>query len=83
MQALASLLALCSTTDAFIAASGFIAFPPAAKLAFLVFGPMFDFKLFWLYNLLFKRRLILALALGLFLATGLICWRLGPLLFPN
>jgi uncharacterized membrane protein YraQ (UPF0718 family) len=83
MQALASLLALCSTTDAFIAASGFIAFPPAAKLAFLVFGPMFDFKLFWLYNLLFKRRLILALALGLFLATGLICWRLGPVLFPN
>ena len=83
MQALASLLALCSTTDAFIAASGFIAFPAAAKLAFLVFGPMFDLKLFWLYNLLFKRRLILALGLGLFLVTGLICWRLGPLLFPS
>ncbi len=83
MQALASLLALCSTTDAFIAASGFVAFPASAKLAFLVFGPMFDLKLFWLYNLLFKRRLILALALGLFSVTGLLCWRLGPLLFPN
>jgi hypothetical protein len=44
---------------------------------------MFDLKLFWLYNLLFKRRLILALALGLFSVTGLLCWRLGPLLFPN
>ncbi len=83
MQGLASLLALCSTTDAFIAASGFIAFPASAKLAFLVFGPMFDLKLFWLYNLLFKRRVIVALASGLFIVTGLACWRLGPLLFPN
>jgi uncharacterized membrane protein YraQ (UPF0718 family) len=72
-------LALCSTTDAFIAATSFPSFPLSAKLAFLVFGPMFDLKLYWLYGLLFRRRTILILALGLFLGIGLICWRLHAL----
>ena len=35
-------------------------FPFAAKLGFLLFGPMFDLKLFWLYGLLFKRRFVVA-----------------------
>jgi hypothetical protein len=74
-------LALCSTTDAFIAASSFPSFPMTAKLAFLVFGPMFDLKLYWLYGLLFKRRAVLLLALGLFLSIGLISWRLNALGF--
>jgi len=77
---LAAILALCSTTDAFIAAS-FTAFPFAAKLGFLLFGPVFDLKLFWLYGLLFKRRFIIALGLGLFLIIGLICWRLSAVPF--
>ena len=74
-------LALCSTTDAFIAATSFPAFPMSAKLAFLVLGPMFDLKLYWLYNLLLKRRTILWLASGLFVAIALICWRLNALGF--
>ena len=75
---LAVLLAVCSTTDAFIAAS-FATFPFASKLAFLLFGPVFDLKLFWLYGVLFKRRFVILLALGLFLAIALICWRIAGL----
>lgn len=76
MMLAALALALCSTTDAFIAATSFPGFPMTAKLAFLVFGPMFDLKLYWLYGLLFRRRVVLLLGLGLFAGTGLICWRL-------
>jgi len=72
MMALSSLLALCSSTDAFIAAT-FVAFPFTAKLAFLIFGPLVDVKLFFLYGLLFRRRFVLLLSVGLFLAIGLIC----------
>ncbi len=80
MMGLSALLALCSTTDAFIAAS-FTTFPFAAKLAFLVFGPVFDLKLFWLYGVLFKRRFILGLGLGLFLIIALLSWRIAGMQF--
>jgi uncharacterized membrane protein YraQ (UPF0718 family) len=75
LMGLAALLALCSTTDAFIAWT-FTTFPPAAKLAFLLFGPVFDLKLFWLYGVLFKRRWVLALGVFLFVFVFLACWRL-------
>ena len=78
LMGLASVLSVCSTTDAFIAAT-LTAFPMAAKLAFLVFGPMLDFKLLFLYGAAFSKRFILLLALGLFLTIGLICWRIGSL----
>jgi uncharacterized membrane protein YraQ (UPF0718 family) len=48
MMALAYLMSLCSESDAFVASS-FVAFGPAAQLAFLVFGPMVDTKLTALY----------------------------------
>lgn len=48
MMALAFLMSLCSESDAFVAAS-FVAFGPAAQLAFLVSGPMLDMKLGALY----------------------------------
>jgi hypothetical protein len=51
----------------------------AAKLAFLVFGPMLDFKLLFLYGAAFSRRFILLLAAGLFVVIGLLCWRLATL----
>jgi hypothetical protein len=51
---LAFVLSLCSESDAFIAAS-FTSFGPAAQLAFLVFGPMVDFKLAALYMGTFRR----------------------------
>jgi hypothetical protein len=76
MMALAGAIALCSTTDAFVAAS-FTMFPMAAKLAFLLFGPVFDLKLFWLYALVFRRRWVIGLGASLFLGIGFVCWRLG------
>jgi len=75
LMGLAAILALCSTTDAFIAWT-FTTFPSAAKLAFLLFGPVFDLKLFWLYGVLFKRRYVALLAVFLFALIFLICWRL-------
>jgi uncharacterized membrane protein YraQ (UPF0718 family) len=79
LMLLAAALALCSTSDAFIAATQFTSFPFAAKLAFLVFGPMFDLKLFWLYGLIFRRRFVILLSLGLFVAIWFICWRVSAL----
>jgi uncharacterized protein len=54
MMALAFVLSLCSESDAFIAAS-FVQFGAAAQLAFLVAGPMVDFKLSALYMGTFRR----------------------------
>ena len=65
MMVLAAILSLCSTSDAFIAAT-FIAFPGVAKLAFLVFGPMFDLKLLFIYSAVFRKRFVVGLAVGLF-----------------
>ena len=78
MMLLAGGLALCSSTDAFIAAS-FTAFPFAAKLAFLTFGPVFDVKLAFLYSVVFKRKFVIGLAVGLFVAIALICLRIAAL----
>lgn len=78
MMVLRFLLALCSTSDAFIAAS-FVSFPFVAKLAFLVFGPMFDIKLFFLYGLVFKRWFVVAMGIGLFIAVAVLCMRLTVL----
>ncbi|AYN44025.1 hypothetical protein D9753_33895 [Streptomyces dangxiongensis] len=44
LAGLAVLLAVCSEADAFVAAS-LTGFPPTARLAFLVVGPMVDLKL--------------------------------------
>jgi uncharacterized protein len=55
MMGLAFLMSLCSESDAFVAAS-FVAFGPAAQLAFLVSGPMIDLKLGTLYVGTFSRR---------------------------
>jgi hypothetical protein len=57
MMALAVLMCLCSEADAFVAAS-FTTLHPAAKLAFLVLGPMFDLKLLMLYTRVFRPRLM-------------------------
>lgn len=78
LMGLASVLSVCSTTDAFIAAT-LTTFPMAAKLAFLVFGPMLDFKLLFLYGAAFSKRFILLLTVGLFAVIGLVCWRLSTL----
>ncbi|HEY5894727.1 MAG TPA: permease [Chthoniobacterales bacterium] len=76
LTALAGLLSLCSTSDAFVAAN-FVAFPLAAKLAFMVFGPMMDLKLLFLYSLVFRKRFTVALAVALFVGIGLLCVHLA------
>jgi uncharacterized protein len=78
MIGLAFGLAICSTSDAFIAAS-FVSFPFVSKLAFLVFGAMFDVKLLFLYQLVFRRRYVFGLGIGLLVVVALICLRLSTL----
>jgi uncharacterized protein len=72
MMTLSGMLTLCSTSDAFIAAT-FVTFPLVARMAFLIFGPMFDLKLIFLYSALFRKRFVVALGAALFLLIGLIC----------
>jgi uncharacterized membrane protein YraQ (UPF0718 family) len=69
LMLLAFVLSLCSTSDAFIAAT-LDKFSWGAKLAFLTFGPMMDVKLLFLYQTVMRRRFIASLAIGLFLAIG-------------
>lgn len=79
LMVLALLLSLCSTSDAFIAAN-FLAFPASAKLAFMVFGPMMDLKLLFMYGLVFTKRLTFSLALALFIVIAALALSLAPLL---
>ena len=71
LMALAIVLSLCSTSDAFIAAP-MTAFSMAAKLAFLVFGPMMDIKLLFMYSSVFQRKVVVSLLVGLFILIGLL-----------
>ena len=73
MMALAFALSLCSESDAFVAAS-FVQFGVGPQLAFLVFGPMMDAKLAFLYNATFSKgflRLVLGVVAGVTLVGTL------------
>jgi len=61
MMGLAILFCLCSEADAFVAANFPMAWPAASKIAFLVLGPMLDFKLYLMYTRVFRNRLILTI----------------------
>ena len=85
MMVLAFILSLCSTSDAFVAATLKVASPSqayeyAAKLGFLVFGPMVDVKLLFMYASIFRAKFVWMLVCGLFLLIGIICslWSLIP-----
>jgi uncharacterized protein len=82
MMLIAGVLTLCSTSDAFIAAT-FTSFPIPARMAFLIFGPMFDFKLLFLYSALLKKRTVLALGIGLFIIVGVLCVAFLPGIYAN
>jgi len=69
LMVMAFVLSLCSTSDAFIAAT-LDKFAYGAKLAFLCFGPMMDLKLLFLYQTVMRRRFIIGLALALFVVIG-------------
>jgi uncharacterized membrane protein YraQ (UPF0718 family) len=73
MMALAFALSLCSESDAFIAAS-FVQFGVGPQLAFLVFGPMMDSKLAFLYSATFSKgflRTVLVVVAGVTLVGTL------------
>ena len=48
------------------------------RLAFLVFGPMMDVKLLFLYSTILSRKFILILAAGLFIGIGTLSVLLEP-----
>jgi uncharacterized membrane protein YraQ (UPF0718 family) len=57
LMGIAFVLSLCSEADAFVAVS-LTPFPVGAQLAFLVFGPVVDAKLAFLYSAAFRRRFV-------------------------
>jgi len=72
MMVLAFVLSLCSTSDAFIAAN--FPVPHSAKLAFLVFGPMMDVKLVFMYLSVFRSKFVVTLAICLAIAIGVLSY---------
>jgi uncharacterized membrane protein YraQ (UPF0718 family) len=73
MMALAFVLSICSTVDAFVALTFARTFSTGAILAFLVFGPMVDIKSLMMFLGVFRRRavaylVLLPLAMVLFAA---------------
>jgi uncharacterized protein len=73
MMLLALIVSLCSNVDAFFALSFANTFAPSALVAFLVFGPMIDFRALALFSRSFSPRtiVIMTLLVGqlVFLAT--------------
>ena len=88
MMGFAVAFCLCSEADAFVAANfqPIELWPPASKLAFLVLGPMLDFKLYLMYTRVFRQRLIFTIitsvVIQVFIYTVLVHyigeWTLGP-----
>lgn len=62
MIALAVILSVCSTVDAFIALAFAGSFNAGSLLAFLVYGPMVDIKSTLMFLRVFRRRTVLYLA---------------------
>lgn len=78
MMGLAFVLSLCSTSDAFIASTFVHSFPAGALLAFMVFGPMLDFKNSLMLLSLFKTKFALYLFFlifaSVFIGSVVISW---------
>lgn len=72
MQALAFLLSVCSTVDAFLALAFVGSFTTGSILAFLSFGPMVDIKSTLMFMGVFQRKTVLYLILLPLLMTLLI-----------
>ncbi|MCB0044116.1 MAG: permease [Caldilineaceae bacterium] len=63
MQALAFVLSVCSTVDAFLALAFVGSFTAGSILAFLTFGPMVDIKSALMFLGVFRRRIVFYLIL--------------------
>jgi uncharacterized membrane protein YraQ (UPF0718 family) len=72
MQALAFILSICSTTDAFVALGFANTFTLGSILGFLTFGPMVDIKSTLMFLGVFRKRIVVYLVLLPFLMTTLI-----------
>lgn len=82
LMTLAFILSLCSTSDAFIAAT-LAKFTWGAKLAFLVFGPMLDVKLLFLYQTVLRKKFILYLSASIFIVIWLVAIAVQKWLIPS
>lgn len=76
MMGLAFLLSICSTSDAFIAASFGGMFDHGPLLAFLVFGPMMDLKNMLMMLSAFRLRVVLSIAVLTFTLVLASVWLL-------
>ncbi len=72
LMGLAFVLSVCSTSDAFLAAS-LGAFSYASKMAFMVLGPMLDVKLLFLYLTVMRKRFLAIFCVALFFMVGVLC----------
>jgi uncharacterized protein len=63
MQALAFVLSVCSTVDAFLALAFYGVFTSGSILAFITFGPMVDIKSVMMFLGVFRRKTVLYLIL--------------------
>jgi uncharacterized membrane protein YraQ (UPF0718 family) len=72
LQALAFVLSVCSTVDAFLALSFVNTFTAGSIIAFLVFGPMIDIKSTLMFLNVFRPRVVFYLAALTFLSTLLV-----------
>jgi hypothetical protein len=79
MQALAYVLSVCSTVDAFLALSFVNVFPAGSILAFLVFGAMVDLKSTSMFLGVFRRTYVLYLILLPLALTTFLCVLLNVL----
>lgn len=71
MMVLAFVLSVCSTSDAFMAAT-LRGVGIGSKMAFMVLGPMLDVKLLFLYQTVMRKKFLFYLAIGLFVLIGIL-----------
>lgn len=82
LMVLAFVLSVCSTSDAFLAAS-LSGFSYASKMSFMVFGPMLDVKLLFLYQTVMQKKFLFVFSIALFVVVGGTCilWANSDFLF--
>lgn len=73
LSALAFVISVCSTVDAFVALSFVGTFTSASILAFLVFGPMVDIKSALMFSSVFRPRVVAYLIVLPLTATLVAC----------
>ncbi|MDN5278737.1 MAG: uncharacterized protein PWR01_2702 [Clostridiales bacterium] len=74
MMVMAIALNLCSEADAFVASSFRNLVSVPGQLGFLVLGPMFDIKLFFMYFSIFSRKTAITLAVTTITTVYLLVW---------